>query len=286
MRVDAHQHFWEYAPDQYPWMGEPLAKLRRHFLPPDLLPELSAAGLHGSVAVQARQSLEESRWLLELADHHPQILGVVGWVDLCSKQVASQLESLAPHSKWVGVRHVLQDEPDDAFMLQPNFQRGIGLLKDFGLVYDLLVFPRQLPAALELVKRFPEQSFVIDHLAKPLIADQIMEPWKTQMLQMAAYPNVSCKLSGMVTEARWGDWSPEDLHPYLNTVIDCFGPKRLLYGSDWPVCLLAADYQRVHAQVTQAIATLSSDEQEAIMGANACRIYGLNPTDKPCTPLS
>lgn len=256
-------------------MDEPLSLLKRHFLPPDLLPELVKAGLDGTVAVQARQSLEESRWLLELSDHYPAILGVVGWVDLCAANVDDQLERFQTHPKFVGVRHVVQDEPDDDFMLRPDFQRGIQALAQHHLTYDILIYPHQLPAALALVRKFPDQPFVVDHLAKPLIRKQVIKPWCDQMAELASYPHVACKLSGMVTEATWGQWQPDDFKPYLDAVFRHFGPDRLMYGSDWPVCLLSAEYQEVHALITNHIASLTVEEQDAIMGTNAIRFYDL-----------
>ena len=275
MRVDAHQHFWEYTPEEYPWMDEPLSLLKRHFLPPDLLPELMKAGLDGTVAVQARQSLEESRWLLELSDQYPAILGVVGWVDLCTTNVDDQLERFQTHPKFVGVRHVVQDEPDDSFMLRPDFQRGIQALAQHHLTYDILIYPHQLPAALALVRKFPDQPFVVDHLAKPLIGKQVIKPWCDQMAELASYPHVECKLSGMVTEATWGQWQPDDFKPYLDAVFRHFGPDRLMYGTDWPVCLLSAEYQAVHALIMNHIASFTVEEQDAIMGTNAIRFYDL-----------
>jgi L-fuconolactonase len=272
MRLDSHQHFWLYAGEEYSWI-KPAWPIRRDFLPEDLQPLLAGAGLDGSIAVQARQTLEENRFLLGLADRHPFIRGVVGWVDLCSDRVEEQLAECARHPRFVGVRHVVQDEPEDNFMLRPEFLRGIGRLKQFGLTYDLLVLPRQLPAAIQLAAKFPGQPFVLDHIAKPFIRDGILSPWREQARELARFPHVLCKVSGMVTEAKWAEWMPADFRPYLETVLECFGPERLMFGSDWPVCLLAARYERVFGLVRDFIASLPESQRGAILGGNAERFY-------------
>lgn len=274
MRLDSHQHFWSYDAAQYPWIA-PGSALQRDWLPDDLAPLLAAAGLDGCIAVQARQTVEESRWLLTLAEHAPIIRGIVGWVDLRSERVEEQLAELAPPAKFRGVRHVVQDEPDDRFMLGAEFQRGIGKLKDFGLTYDLLVFPKQLPAAIELVRRFPEQPFVLDHIAKPLIRDGTIERWRAQIRELAQAPNVMCKVSGMVTEAKHGAWKAEDFRPYLDVVFEAFGAERLMYGSDWPVCLLSASYAQQFALVEAYTRRLSAAQCAAFFGGNAARFYGV-----------
>jgi L-fuconolactonase len=274
MKLDSHQHFWRYDPAQYPWM-QPSWPIRRDFLPPDLKPLLDAAGLDGSLAVQARQSLEENRFLLALADANPFIKGVVGWVDLRSDRVEDQLAQFAPHPKFVGVRHVVQDEPDDNFLLGAAFQRGIGRLRQFDLTYDLLIFPRQLPAAIKLVESFPEQPFVLDHLAKPPIKTGALSPWREQVLELAKFPNVLCKVSGLVTEAEWSGWRPADFRPYLDVAFEAFGPSRLMYGSDWPVALLAADYAQVFTLAQDYLAGRPTVEQELFFGGNAARFYGI-----------
>ena len=274
MKLDSHQHFWSYDAAQYPWIpqGSPL---HRDWLPDDLAPLLHAAGLDGCIAVQARQTVEESRWLLLLADHAAIIKGVVGWVDLRSELVEEQLTELAPHAKFRGVRHVVQDEPDDRFMLGAEFQRGIGKLKAFGLTYDLLIFPKQLPAAIELVQRFPEQPFVLDHIAKPFIKDGTLEPWVAQIRELAKASNVMCKVSGMVTEAKHGAWLAEDFRPYLDVVFECFGSERLMYGSDWPVCLLSATYAQQFGLVADYTRNLAPAQRDAFFGGNAARFYGV-----------
>lgn len=272
MRLDSHQHFWEYDPAQYPWITDRLGRIRRSFLPADLEPELKRAGLDGCIAVQARQTVEESRWLLGLSDRHPIIKGVVGWVDLRADDVERDLEELARHPKFVGVRHVAQDEPDERFLVGKEFLRGISKLKQFDLAYDILIFPKQLPAAIELVSQFPEQRFVLDHIAKPLIQDRIMEPWRTQIRELAKAPNVMCKISGMVTEARWDTWRGEDFAPYLDVIAETFGVERLMYGSDWPVCLLAAPYEAVF-NIVNPWANRQSLNVEALFGANCAAFY-------------
>ena len=274
MRIDSHQHFWHYDPAEYPWM-KPDWPIRRDCLPLDLKPLLDAAGLDGSIAVQARQSLEESRFLLELAEHHPIVKGVVGWVDLRSDRVEEQLAKWSQHPKFVGVRHVVQDELDDDFMLGAAFQRGIGLLKQFDLTYDILVYPKQLPAAVRLVERFPEQPFVLDHIAKPLIRDGIHSPWRERFLAIAKHPNVFCKLSGMITEADWKTWKPSDLKPYVEVAREAFGPGRLMYGSDWPVCELAGSYSQVWNSLQEVLGPLSQEVSQAIFGGTARQFYRL-----------
>jgi L-fuconolactonase len=246
--------------------------IRRNYLPSDLKPLLDFAGMDGTIAVQARQSVEETRWLLKLAEEHSFIFGVVGWVDLRADSVADQLRSVV-HPKLVGVRHVVQDEPDDRFMLREEFQRGIAALEGFDLAYDLLVFPRQLPAAIELGRRFPRQRFVLDHIAKPPIRDRVIEPWATQIRELASLPNVWCKLSGMVTEGRWRSWSTSDFRPYLEVVWEAFGENRLMIGSDWPVCLLAAEYSDTLGVVKQFLQEAPSTVWDKVMGENARRFY-------------
>ena len=274
MKIDAHQHFWAYNACDYGWMGPGLESLRRDYLPPELAPLLRASSIDGTVAVQARQTVEESDLLLALADRHPFIFGVVGWVDLCSAGVEEDLGRLARHQKFRGVRHILHDEPDDRFMLREDFRRGLGRLQKFGLTYDLLLFPRHLPVACELVAEFPHQPFVLDHLGKPPIKDGRLEPWASDLRRLAAFPNVCCKISGMVTEADWQRWKARDFARYLDVVFECFGSGRLMVGSDWPVATVAAPYAEVIQIAADYIARLSSDEQAAVWGANAQRFYG------------
>lgn len=273
MRLDSHQHFWRYSGEQYPWM-KPEWPIRRDFLPPDLAPLLKKAGLDGSIAVQARQDVQENDFLLRLADGHPQVVkGVVGWVDLRSDQVDDQLRTFATHAKAVGVRHVVQDEPDDDFMLRPDFMRGIGRLKQFGLTYDILIYPKQLPAAIALAERFPDQPFVLDHLAKPVIRDGAISSWREQIRELARHPNVFCKVSGMVTEAKWVGWRADDFRPYLDAAFEAFGIERLMYGSDWPVALLAGTYAQVHGLVQSYV---PPQHHAAFFGGTAVRFYRLD----------
>jgi L-fuconolactonase len=275
-RIDTHQHFWRYNPREYAWMGTGKESLRRDQLPADLAPLLQQASVSGTVAVQARQTVEESRWLLELADQNPFIFGVVGWVDLRSPSVDADLENFSRHRKFCGVRHVVEDEPDDWFLLGDDFVRGIGKLARSNLKYDLLLYPRQLPAAVRLVERFHDQPFILDHISKPFIKDRKIEPWASDIRRLAAMPNVACKISGMVTEADWASWKPLDFTPYLDIVLECFGPKRLMVGSDWPVCTLAGDYSSVMKLAGDYISKLSPDEQAAVWSGNARRWYGLS----------
>jgi L-fuconolactonase len=275
VRVDAHQHFWRYDPMQYGWIGDRMDVLRRDYMPEQLEPLLQAAGVDGTIAVQARQTLEETEFLLGLADEHAFVKGVVGWVDLCSPSLDAQLARYSGRPKLLGVRHLVHDEPDDDFMLRPAFQHGIGRLREHGLTYDLLLFPRHLPRAVRLVEAFPEQPFVLDHIAKPLIRDRVVSPWREHLRQLAAFPNVSCKVSGMVTEADWQQWRADDIRPYLDIVLESFGASRLMIGSDWPVCTLAADYAATMAVVIDFVQRLSDDEQAAILGGTAARVYGL-----------
>ena len=276
MRIDSHQHFWRYEPAQYPWIGERMGVLRRDYLPGELEPLLRGSGFEGTVAVQAQQAAAETDWLLELAEQHAFIRGVVGWVDLCAANVDAALERYAARPKLVGVRHIVHDEPDDDFLLRPDFRRGVGRLRAHGLVYDLLLFPKHLSRASALVAELPEQPFVLDHIAKPFIRDGVVSPWREDLRRLASFPNVTCKLSGMVTEARWKDWRPTDMHPYLDAVLEAFGPSRLMIGSDWPVCLLAGDYDRTLSVVVDWTSRLSAAERDGVLGGNATRVYALD----------
>lgn len=274
MRIDAHQHFWIYNRREYDWIDDSMAMLRRDFLPPDLKPELERAGFAGAVAVQARQTLEETRWLLELAASAPYIRGVVGWVDLRSAQVRTQLESFAGNSKLVGIRHIVQSEPDQ-FLLRPDFLRGISVLEEFDLAYDILIYPKQLTVASEFVRRFPGQRFVLDHLAKPPIKSGEVRSWAQGIREAASLPNVFCKLSGLVTEADWHQWTPEHFLPYLDTAFECFGPERLMIGSDWPVCTAAASYTQAVDVVKNYLGNFPAEVREAVLGGNAARFWKL-----------
>ena len=275
MRIDSHQHFWIYDPNQYPWMTDELSAIRSNHLPEHLQVEFDRLGIDGSVAVQARQSLDESRWLLKMADESCLIKGVVGWVDLRSEHVEDQLAEFAEHPKFVGVRHVVQDEPDENFMLLPEFIRGISKLKSYDLSYDILVFPKQLPAAIELVKQFPDQPFVLDHLAKPLIKDKEISTWDEHIRELAQFSNLTCKVSGMITEANWTAWKTSDFTPYLDVVFEAFGEDRLMYGSDWPVCKLAGSYRQVYDLTDNYLSQFSPLAKEKFFGGVASEFYGL-----------
>ncbi len=276
MHVDAHQHFWIYNPEEYGWIDDSMSVIRRDFLPKDLVPELKENEFDGSIAVQARQSLEETQWLLELADRSDKISGVVGWVDLSSNDVRSQLKRFAGNRKLVGVRHVVQSEPDERFLLRPDFLRGISQLEEFNLAYDILIYTKHLPVAAEFVKRFPRQRFVLDHVAKPPIRERNIEAWAEGIRRIADFPNVYCKLSGLVTEADWGGWNPEQIHPYILTAIDAFGHDRLMIGSDWPVCLVAGSYRRVMNLVKECIEGWPKEKRDSLLGENARRFWNLN----------
>jgi L-fuconolactonase len=279
LNVDSHQHFWRYDPRAYGWIDDRMGVLKRDFLPAALEPQMRAAGFDACVAVQARQTVEETAWLLDLADGSPFVAGVVGWVDLCSPEARSQLERFARHPKLVGVRHIVQGEPDDHFLLRPDFGRGIALLEEFGLAYDILIYPRHLSVAAEFVRRFPRQRFVLDHLAKPQIArDEVLE-WSRGLRALAAMPNVLAKLSGLVTEADWTRWTPGRIRPYLDVAFECFGPGRLMVGSDWPVCTLAADYGRTMQVVTDYLEGRPAAEREAVLGGNAREFWKLEVSE-------
>jgi L-fuconolactonase len=271
VKIDAHQHFWRYDPARHGWITPEMSILRRDWLPEHLRPELSRAGMDATVAVQADSSEYETHFLLDLARSNPEIAGVVGWVDLLSPGIRDRLETFAHFEKLKGFRHVAQSEPDDWFLIREAFLRGVANLEAFDFTYDILIYPKQLPAAAELVRRFPRQRFVIDHLAKPSVRSGEIEPWSQFMRKIAENENVFCKLSGLVTEANWTGWSAADFAPFLDTVFEAFGPRRLMFGSDWPVCLLAANY----TQVKQLIEDYAASNGDEIFGQNAARFYGL-----------
>ena len=275
MRIDAHQHFWRYNQTDYVWMTGDLRQLARDYGPDDLRPLLDESGIDATVAVQARQMLVENDFLLGLADAHPWVLGVVGWVDFAASDVAAQIERYAAHPRFRGVRELIHDMPDDDYATSRDHLDGVGLLERFGLTYDLLLRPQHIPAATRLVDRLPNQRFVVDHIAKPPIASGELEPWASGIAGLAERPNVWCKLSGMVTEADWNSWRPADLRPYLDVCLEAFGPERLMLGSDWPVCTCAADYGSVAAVVTGYVSALSPAEQDAVLGATCVRFYSL-----------
>jgi len=274
-KIDAHHHLWRYSATEYPWMLAGMESIRRDFLIPELKAAMSEGGIDGVITVQARQTLIETEWLLDLAASHPFMLGVVGWIPLTELGVASHLERLAAQPKLKAVRHVLHDEADDFYMLRQDFNRGIALLKDFRLVYDLLIFERHLPQTVEFVDRHPNQVFVVDHIAKPRIKDGLLAPWKDRLADLAKRPNVYCKLSGMVTEADWARWTEAQLQPYLDIVLESFSPNRVMFGSDWPVQLVASSYGRWVQVVERVTSALSISERQAIFAKSARLAYRL-----------
>jgi L-fuconolactonase len=276
MKIDAHQHFWLYNPEEFGWITDDMRIIRKSFLPDDLQPELQKMQIDGCVAVQAVQSVDENYFLLGLADDYAFVKGVVGWVDLQSDAVSDTLAGFASQSKFVGVRHVVQAETDPEFMLRPAFRNGIKQLASHGLTYDILIYHHQLPMAVQFVEHFPDQPFVLDHIAKPDIKNgQGFEAWRDTILQLAAHPNVYCKVSGMVTEADWKNHTPADFRKYLDVVMEGFTPQRLMIGSDWPVCLVSSPYAQTLSIVTEYISKLSDSEQSRILGATAVEFYGL-----------
>lgn len=274
-RIDAHQHFWQYDPVRDNWIGENMKVLQKDFMPADLAPLLAMHHLDGCVAVQADQSEEETRFLLRLADEYPFIRGVVGWVDLRAADIGERLAFYASFHRLKGFRHIVQGEPEVDFILQKDFMRGIAQLQRFGFTYDILVYPRHLKVVQQFVGCFPGQRFVVDHLGKPCIRDRQFEEWQRDLIPIGQHPEVFCKLSGLVTEADWKHWRRDDFIPYLDTVVDVFGPGRLLFGSDWPVSLLAASYTDVVQIIQDYFAPFSKNEKEMIFGGNAIRFYNL-----------
>lgn len=277
MRIDAHHHLWRFDPIAYGWIDEAAAALRRDYLHADLARELTASGLDGAIAVQARQSLAENDFLLAQAEASAgRIRGVVGWVDLAADDADEMLGRYAARRGFVGVRHVVQGEADPGFLARPDFNRGVALLRHRRLVYDVLIYAPQLPAAIAFVDRHPSQSFVLDHIAKPSIAaGRLDQAWMASFREMAKRPHVTCKLSGVVTEVRDPAWSLETLRPYLDLAIEAFGPARLMFGSDWPVCRLRVEYGDWVRTVQAVTAPWSDAEQAAFWGGTAATVYGL-----------
>lgn len=275
MVIDSHQHFWKYEPEKHSWIDDDMSVIRRDFLPSDLKHVYQENNVDGCVAVQADQTLAETDFLLELANENDFIKGVVGWADLRSEEIDTVLEAYHPQKKLKGWRHIVQGEADHNFLMRKDFLRGISYLEKYEYVYDILIFPHQLGATLEFVKQFPHQKFVIDHIAKPYIKDGFFEGWAVLMKEIAKHENVHCKLSGMITEADYNSWTPQQIIPYMDWVLNIFGPKRIMYGSDWPVCLVAGNYTAVKKLVTDFISTLSTSVQNAIMGENAINFYNL-----------
>jgi L-fuconolactonase len=275
MKLDSHQHFWRYDPVRDSWITDSMAFLRRDFLPQDLGPELKAVAIDGCIAVQADQSEKETLFLLELAGKNSFVRGVVGWVDLCAPNIAERLEFFSDYDQLCGFRHIVQAEPDDRFMLRKEFLHGIECLGEYGYTYDILIYTHQFPAAIELAAKFPDQPFVLDHLGKPPIKTKEFNPWAEHVRTLAKNRNVYCKVSGMVTEADWKTWQPDDFKPYLDLLFETFSADRLMFGSDWPVCLVAGSYSQVFDLVANYTEKLKPLDRDRVFGLNAVRFYGL-----------
>jgi L-fuconolactonase len=274
-KIDAHQHFWKFDPVRDSWITEEMDVIRRDFLPQDLMHILMHNHMEGCIAVQASQTEKENQFLIDLAATNPFIKGIVGWVDLRASDVEDRLKYYSKHDKVVGFRHVLQGEPQRDFMLREEFLRGVSLLGKYEFTYDILVFPDQLAYTADFVARFPGQRFVIDHIAKPDIKNQEVKNWERAIREVAKYPNVHCKVSGMVTEANWYAWEEEDFKPYMDVVFDAFGVERLMFGSDWPVCMVAGGYNRVIKMVRHYTSHLTDLEKALFWGGNALKFYGI-----------
>ncbi|MFO0863171.1 MAG: amidohydrolase family protein [Gemmataceae bacterium] len=276
MIIDSHQHFWQLGSFDYSWLEEPQhALIRRDYLPNDLAPLMKKVGVDRTVFVQTQHNVEENRWVLKLAEQHPWIVGVVGWVDLASPKCEEQLLEFKDHPKFVGIRHIVQGEPDDDFIIRDDVMRGLAVFEKHRMPYDLLFFTQHLHHAPTLAKRFPNLPLVIDHISKPKIKDRLIDDWRKDMKAAAAYPNVWCKLSGMVTEADWKQWKPADLKPYVETALECFGPHRCMFGSDWPVCELAGTYRQVYDALVEVLGPISDSERARIFAGSAVEFYGL-----------
>ena len=276
LRIDSHQHFWNFDPEKFDWITNEMSLIKRDFLPGDLKPILQQNNFDGCVTIQVQQTEEENSSLLNNAKGNDFIKGVVGWVDLQSKNIDERLAYYNQFERLKGFRHILQGEKKRDLMLSPQFKRGISLLNKYNFTYDILIFPDQLRFAKKLVKEFPEQKFVIDHLAKPYIKDGKIEEWKKDMEAIGSFENVYCKISGMVTEADWKKWKTKDFFPYLDVVVKSFGTDRIMYGSDWPVCLVSASYEEALNIVKEYFSSFSKHEQELFFGGNAIKFYNLN----------
>jgi len=279
LKIDAHQHFWNIETLHYPWLSSELGILYRTYEPTDLEPHITACQVQGTVVVQAAHDLRETAWLIELAQQTPWIMGVVGWVGLTADDLEAQLSGFLPSGMLCGVRHQVHDELDPEWALQANVVRGLKVLAQHGLPYDLLVRPPHLKHLPRLFEHVPDMRWIVDHCAKPEIAAGTLEPWLSDMRAVAHYPNVYCKVSGLITEADHATWTTTDIRPYVEAVLELFGPSRLLWGSDWPVCLLGGSYERVHSLVNELIAELTPTEQAAIWGGTARSVYNLGGTD-------
>lgn len=275
MIIDSHHHYWHYNPEEYDWIDDSMKAIRKDFLPETLEKTIQEAGVDGVISVHARQSVEETEWLIGLAHQNPFMKGVVGWLPLCQDDIEVYLIHHSGEEILKGIRHVVQGESDPDFILGKDFNRGISLLKRYSLVYDILIVERQLPNTIKFVDLHPYQPFVLDHIAKPLIGRNELSPWKVNIRELAKRENVSCKISGMVTEADFNHWTPEQLLPYFEVILEAFGPDRLMFGSDWPVCLVGTTYRSWTNLVRKNISSLSTAEQAKIMGENAVRVYKL-----------
>ncbi len=275
MFVDAHQHFWNYSPARDTWIGDDMSVLKRDYMPADLQPHLHTHCVDACIAVQADQSEQETLFLLEQARHNPFVAGVVGWVDLCSPSLCDRLQYFARFPALRGFRHVAQSEPDDRFLIRDDFVHGVSMLKQFGFTYDILIYARQLPAAVALVEKLPDQAFVLDHIGKPNMKAREIDRWAQGIRALAANSRVYCKVSGLITEADWNSWRADDFKPYLDVVFDAFGTDRLMFGSDWPVCLLAGTYAQAKSLVDDYVGGSPESDREKLFGGNAVRFYGL-----------
>ena len=275
-KIDAHHHLWKYSLEEYGWIGETDKAIRRDFLPTDLEREIGAVGIDGVVTVQARQTLEETKWLLSLAERNKFMRGVVGWAPIIDPKLPDILEPLMSHPKLRSLRHVLQGEADENYILHEDFNVGMRTIEHFGLAYDILIYERHLPQTITFVDRLPNQIFILDHIAKPKIKDRVISPWRENITELAKRHNVYCKISGMVTEADYHSWTEADLQPYLDTVFHAFGPRRLMFGSDWPVCLVATTYHAWFDLVSRRLAKFSGPERDRVLGGTAVEAYKLD----------
>jgi L-fuconolactonase len=273
--IDAHHHLWQYTQAEYGWIDETMAVLQRDFLPADLTAAMATAGIDGTIAVQARQTLEETRWLLDLADVNEAIRGVIGWAPIAGEGFPGCMEEFDGRAKLKGLRHVIQGEKDEHYILREDFNSGIRTMAGSGLVYEILIYERHLEDTIYFVDQHPDQSFVLDHIAKPLIAAGVLEPWASRMMELGERENVWCKLSGLVTEAKWDAWTPQTLKPYLDVAVEAFGPERVMAGSDWPVCLVASGYAQWFEVLRSYFALFSESERAGVFGGNAIEVYGL-----------
>lgn len=278
-RIDAHHHLWRYTAKDYGWIDSSMPRLQRDYTPIDLSNVMASARIDGTITVQARQEIEETHELLSLAEAHSYIEAVVGWAPIASKDFPRLLEGLAAHPKLRGLRHVIQAEADDDFILTSEFNRGIAAMQSTGLVYEILIYERHLAQTIKFVDAHPNQIFVLDHLGKPRIRERILHPWRERIHELAQRNNVYCKVSGMATEADWHSWTEDDLRPYLDTVFDAFGPARLMMGSDWPVCLLATEYAQWFSLLDRYVSKISEDEREQFCRETAVRVYRLGKTE-------